>query len=218
MSTRPLIQNGIGALEAMFGESPADAKVLRSLQDELKHRQVPRAIALLQKVEKALKSGNVPEANAELERMSPARARLTEILQRHRSLAADKQPALWAENDNDAPGVPATSASAVPAKTAPSASAPVGPERVLVSPQAEKPSLETETPNMSVSEAYQRLQATMGTNWETLEETRQRIVQQSHPENLAKVSEKKRIELVTEAKRANLAYEVIRKERIPNFL
>lgn len=218
MSTRPLIQNGIGALEAMFGESPADAKVLRSLQDELKHRQVPRAIALLQKVEKALKSDTVPEANAELERMSPARARLTEILQRHRSLAADKQPALWAENDNDAPGVPATSASAVPAKTAPSASAPAGPERVLVSPQAEKPSLETETPNMSVSEAYQRLQATMGTNWETLEETRQRIVQQSHPENLAKVSEKKRIELVTEAKRANLAYEVIRKERIPNFL
>ncbi len=75
MATRPLMQIGIGALEAMFGESPADTKVLRSLQDELKHRQVPRAIALLQKVEKALKSGNAPEANAELETMSPARGK-----------------------------------------------------------------------------------------------------------------------------------------------
>lgn len=218
MATRPLMQNGIGALEAMFAESPADAKVLRSLQDELKHRQVPRAIALLQKVEKALKSDKVPEADAELGTMSPERARLTEILKRHRSLAADKQPALWAENDDDAPGVGATSAAAVAAKPAPSASAPVGPGHVLVSPPAEKPSLKTETPSMSVSEAYQRLQAAPGTSWETLEETRQRIVQQSHPENLTKVSEKKRIELVTEAKKANLAYEVIRKERVPNFM
>lgn len=218
MATRPLIQNGIGALEAMFAESSADAKVLRSLQDELKHRQVPRAIALLQKVEKALKSGSVPAADAELEVMSPERARLTEILKRHRSLATDKQPALWTENDHDAPGGPATSAPTVPARPAPSTSAPVGPDHVFVSPPGEKSPLKTETPTMRVSEAYQRLQATPSTSWETLEETRQRIVQQSHPENLAKVSEKKRIELITEAKLANLAYEVIRTERTPNFL
>lgn len=217
MATRPLIQNGIGALEAMFGESPADAKVLHSLQNELKHRQVPRAIALLQKVEKALKSGSIPPADAELEVMSPERASLTEILKRHRSVAADKQPTLWTENDHDAPGVPATSAPTVPAKPAPSASAPVGPEHVLVSPPAEQSFPKTETSGMSVSDAYQRLQATPGTSWETLEETRQRIVQLSHPENLAKVGDKKRMELVTEAKRANLAYEVIRQERIPNF-
>jgi hypothetical protein len=215
MATRPLMQNGIGALEAMFAESSADSKVLRSLQDELKHRQVPRAIALLQKVEKALKSDKVPEADAELETMSPERARLTELLRRHGSLAADKQPALW--DDNDAPAASATSASAVPAKPAPGASAPIGPGVFVLPPEA-KPPLKAETPSMSVSEAYQRLQAAPGTSWETLEETRQRIVQQSHPENLAKVSETKRIELVTEAKRANLAYEVIRKERVPNFL
>ncbi len=124
-------------------------------------------------------------------------------------------PALWAEN---APRVPATSASAVPAKLAPSARASIDSEHVLVSSPAEKSPLKTETPSMSVSEAYQRLQAAPSTSWETIEETRQRVVQQSHPENLAKVSEKKRVELVIEAKRANLAYEVIRKERIPNFL
>lgn len=217
MATRPLMQNGIGALEMMFGESPGDAKVLLSLQEELKHRQVPRAIALLQKVEKALKSGSVPAADAELEVMSPERARLTELLKRHRSLAADKQPALWTENNHDSPGVSATSASTGLAKPAPSASAPVGPEPVLVSPRAEEPPLKRDTPSMSVSEAYQRLQATPSTSWEILEATRQRVVQQSHPETLANMSEKKRIELVTEAKRANLAYEVIRKERIPNF-
>jgi hypothetical protein len=218
MATRPLIQNGIGALEAMFAESSADTKVLLSLQDELKHRQVPRAIALLQKVEKALKSGSVPAADAELEVMSPERARLTEILRRHRSVAADKQPALWTENDDVAPAVPATSASAVSSPPAPSASSQIGSAHVIVAPPAEKPPLTAETLSMSVSEAYQRLQSTPGTTWEALEETRQRIVQQSHPANLVKVSEKKRIELVAEAKRANLAYEVIRKERIPNFL
>lgn len=218
MATRPLIQNGIGALEAMFAESPADATVLRSLQAELTHRQVPRAIALLQKVEKALQSGNVSEADAELETMSPEQARLTEILKRRRSLVSDKQPALWAENDDDAPAVPTTSPSKAPAKQASSASVPVGREHVLVSPPSEKPPLKTDTPGMSVSEAYQRLQAAPGTSWETLEETRQRVVQQSHPENLAKVSEKTRIELVTAAKQANLAYEVIRKERSRNFL
>lgn len=218
MATRPLMQNGIGALEAMFAESPTDAKVLRSLQDELKHRQVPRAIALFQKVEKALKSDKVPEADAEIETMSPERARLTELLKLHRNLATDKQPALWAENEDVAPAVPATSASAVPGRPAASESSQIGNAHVIVAPPAEKTPLTAETLSMSVSEAYQRLQSTPGTAWEALEETRQRIVQQSNPENLAKVSEKKRIELVTEAKRANLAYEVIRKERTPNFL
>lgn len=218
METRPLMQNGIGTLEAMFAESSADSKVLHSLEEELKHRQVPRAIALLQKVEKAIRLEKISKADAEAETMSPERARLTELLRRNRSLATEKQPALWPENEDVAPAMPATSASAVPATPAPSKSSQVEDAHVLVALPAEKSSLNADIPSMSVGEAYQRLQAATGTTWETLEETRQQIVQQSHPENLAKVGENKRIELVKDAKRANLAYEVIRKERMHNSI
>lgn len=217
MTTRPLVQKGIGALEQMFAESAGDTEVVRSLQDELKHRQVPRAIALLQKVEKALKSGKVPEADTEPETMSPERVKLTELLRRHRSIAAQKQPMLWPESNDVAPAGSATSASAAPAPPAPSVSSQVGKGHAATHP-ADKAPFKAEPLSMSVSEAYQRLQSAPGRSWEVFEEARRRIVQQSHPENLVDASEKKRIELVTEAKSANLAYEIIRKERILNFL
>ena len=44
---RPLMQHGVGQLEAMFGKGKADAKLLKQLEHELQHRHVPRAVALL---------------------------------------------------------------------------------------------------------------------------------------------------------------------------
>jgi DnaJ-domain-containing protein 1 len=214
MATRPLMQNGIGALEAMYAESPADVKVLRSLQGELKHRQVPRAIALLQKVEKALQAEKTQEVGANLKPKPPEPAPVTELPRLPRKPDTGQQPALW--DDADAPSTSSAASSTAPAAPAPSTSAPIAP-KVLVPPPEAKHTSKTETPSMSVSEAYQRLQATPGTSWETVEATRQRIVNQSHPQALAQLTEKKQVELVTEARRANLAYEVIRKERIPTF-
>lgn len=52
---RTLMQLGIGALEEMFAASKTDAKVLRQLENELQHRQVPRAIVLLDQVQLAMK-------------------------------------------------------------------------------------------------------------------------------------------------------------------
>src|SRR5687768_10037502 len=51
---RPLMQHGVGILEQLFAKSKSDPKVLGQLENELKHRQVPRAVALLGQVRKAL--------------------------------------------------------------------------------------------------------------------------------------------------------------------
>lgn len=49
--SRPLIQLGVADLEAMFQTGKLDQKVLGQLEVELKHRQVPRAVALLKEVQ-----------------------------------------------------------------------------------------------------------------------------------------------------------------------
>lgn len=54
---RPLMQQGIGQLEAMFAKGKADAKLLKQLEHELQYRHVPRAIALLTEVQAAMHGG-----------------------------------------------------------------------------------------------------------------------------------------------------------------
>jgi DnaJ-domain-containing protein 1 len=64
---------GIGDLEALFAKSKSDAKVLRQLEQELQHRTVPRAVAMLQKVRKALKQATT-EAHSPVIDQGVARA------------------------------------------------------------------------------------------------------------------------------------------------
>jgi hypothetical protein len=52
---RPLIQHGVGQLEELFTRERENGRVLLQLQEELTHRQVPRAVDLLTKVRRALK-------------------------------------------------------------------------------------------------------------------------------------------------------------------
>ena len=53
---RPLQQLGIAGLEDLFVKSEGGLQVLRDLEYELRHRQVPRARSLLVKVRAAIKS------------------------------------------------------------------------------------------------------------------------------------------------------------------
>jgi DnaJ-domain-containing protein 1 len=53
--SRPLLQHGVGDLEALFASSKSDHKVLKQLEDELEYRHVPRAVALMAEVQRALK-------------------------------------------------------------------------------------------------------------------------------------------------------------------
>ena len=51
---RPLIQHGVGHLEALFASSKTNLKMLKQLEHELQFRQVPRALALLDQVQIAM--------------------------------------------------------------------------------------------------------------------------------------------------------------------
>lgn len=58
---RPLQQLGIGGLEDLFVKSEGELQVLRDLEYELRHRQVPRARSLLVKVRATIKSAPTTE-------------------------------------------------------------------------------------------------------------------------------------------------------------
>ena len=60
---RPLMQHGVGQLEQMYKDAASDRKVLLQLQDELKHRQVPRAVTLLAQVQRSIRALSVPASD-----------------------------------------------------------------------------------------------------------------------------------------------------------
>lgn len=69
---RPLMQHGVGQLEQMYKDAASDRKVLLQLQDELKHRQVPRAVTLLAQVQRSIRALSVPASDTTAPPPSPA--------------------------------------------------------------------------------------------------------------------------------------------------
>lgn len=175
---RPLMQHGVGQLEEMFAKGKADPKVLKQLENELQYRQVPRAVALLAEVQAAIYGGAVAPEVSTVQTPPPARPP---------ALApVSQQPDLW--------GRPA----APPVVAAPPA-APIRTVTPAVKPPASPPS-------MPLDDAYKVLKASPGATWESLEQTRRTLVQQSHPSRWKTMNTEKRAQALAEAKRVNAAY------------
>lgn len=188
---RPLMQHGVGKLEEMFAKGTAAPKVLEQLEEELQHRHVPRAVALLAEVQAAI-SGMSPAMPA---RPAPEPAPAQPI--------APQQPTLWE--------LPAASSSAV--VTAPMA--PPRPEnssRPFEAATAEKP-VPPPVPTMPLEDAYKLLKATPSSTWESIEQTRRQLVQPSYPERLKSMSPDRRAQALAEAMRVNAAYASLSKCR-----
>ena len=191
--TRPLMQQKIGQLEALFARSKSDVKVLKQLEHELQYRQVPKAIALLGEVHAALDDA-IPvkpytAGNPDLSSPSP----------RPRT-SSSQQPELrkW----------PVT---ATPLAVLPRApTSPVEPQRPIEKGLA--PPLPPEL-TMPVDEAYKLLKATTGSTWDSIELSRRHSVQQSHPSRVATLSTEKRARVQAEAKQVNAAYAVLWRAR-----
>lgn len=186
--SRPLMQHGVGKLEEIFANGKADAMLLKQLEHELQHRQVPRAVALLSEVQAAM-SG---EATASKVPAVPAPARSPALI--------SQQPDLWGRT-------------AIPPVVSPPASvrtvAPaVGP---LESPPVAKAS--ASPPAMPLEDAYKVLKATPGTTWESIEQTRRTLVHQSHPSHLKTLSAEKRTQALAEATKVNVAYAALSQTR-----
>jgi DnaJ-domain-containing protein 1 len=183
---RPLIQLGVGDLEAFFAKSKTDAKALKQLEHELQYRQVPRAVALLARVRAAL-SGE-PPATIDIPATGPA--------------PVPQQSGLWERPSKPAPA---------PLVTPVAASRPAARVKVSDSPATE--GVQPRAPVIPISDAYKLLKATAGSTWELIEQTRRQLVQKSHPDRLGSMSAEGRAQVLAESKRVNAAYAVLSQAR-----
>lgn len=187
---RPLIQQGIGQLEAMFAKGKADAKLLKELEHELQYRHVPRAVALLADVQAAMNGGVVAPQAPNVPAPSAARA----------IAPISHQPDLW-----DRPATPPVVSTPAAVRTAAPAVRHQEPPLVASSPAS--PSA------MPLEEAYKVLTATPAATWESIEQTRRTLVHQSHPSRWKTLSAEKRAQALAEAKRVNVAYAALSQAR-----
>lgn len=191
---RTLMQLGIGALEEMFEASKTDAKVLRQLENELMHRQVPRAVALLEQVQLAMK------------RLA------TSLLPRAQDELPLEPPAVPVPVPGPPPPAPERIAPVVVvAASAPQPVTPSAPQQArppaadpVVAPQAcvERAPI----PPVSLEDACKLLKVTMATPWQEVELVRRKLVLLSHPRHLVGMPQERQEAVRMEARRVNAAY------------
>lgn len=179
--SRPLIQRGVGDLEALFAHSKTDISALEQLEHELQHRQMPRAVALLAEVRAAIDSASRGSTSTKED-------------------AAPQQKGLWEQSI--APGIAAPTAAPVPVER-------VRAPADLIVPMKKKDS----APSISLEDAYKLLQANSGSAWESIEQVRRQLVQQSNPARLKTMSPEKRDQALEEVKMVNAAYAVLSRAR-----
>ena len=191
---RPLMQLGVDQLKEMFTKGKAEPKVLKQLENELQYRQIPRAVALLAEVQAAMYGGavepEVPTAPAPPPARAPAPAPVSH------------QPDLWGR-----PAAPPVVAAppAAPVRTVTHAGKPLKAAPVTGPPAS--------SPSMPLDDDYKVLKATPGATWESIEQTRRTLVQQSHPSRWKTLSAEKLTQTLTEAKRVNAAYAALSQAR-----
>jgi hypothetical protein len=190
---RPLMQLGIVQLEGLFSTSKTDPKLLKELEYELQHRQVPRAVALLAEVQAAMQGETVVSPWTATPAQSQTRTPLA------------VQPGLWGRPaEQPAPVLASASVSAVD-----SAQPAV---RQPETPPIMKPAVPPVTV-ISVEDAYRLLKATASSTWDSIEQTRRIFVMQSHPKQLKALSSEKRSRVLAEANLVNAAYAVLSHSR-----
>lgn len=201
---RPLMQHGVLQLEEMFGSGRGSLQVLRQLENELQHRQVPRAIALLEKVQAAIAaSGGAPRETTSRAQTTPPPT----------APAPPRQPDLWGQAPvTAAPPARPPPAPPVAAVPPPQVPRPAPPIRPADAPAAAKPVAPT-APTMPLEDAYKLLKATAGSTWGSIEQTRRQLVEQAHPSRLKSMSVERRAQHLSEARRVNAAYAVLSKMR-----
>lgn len=201
---RPLMQHGVGQLEDMFGSCRGNLQVLRQLENELQHRQVPRALALLEKVQAAMAATG--DAPSERPSQPPTRPPTP-------ATAPPTQPELWGRTP--APVVPPVRLPPSPpvaVAPTPQPPRPAPPVRPADAPAAPKPAAPS-APTMPVEDAYKLLKATAGSTWESIEQTRRQLVQQAHPSRVKSLSPERQAQSLADARRVNAAYAVLSMQR-----
>lgn len=210
-AARPLMRCGVAELKAMLALYKTDMNMLTQLEQELVHRQVPRAVELLAQVRATIasdgRSAGATQSQRTLQSFTPQGS-------------LDLGPSLLPEPLEASEVERASSGTEAVAK--PVATKPFEPNKPAsnVSPQAaagaHEPKvtpIEAEPVVMTLSDAYKTLQANPGSSWESIEMLRRQLVQSSHPRRLEKVPKAQIKQVIQEARRVNAAYAMVANAR-----
>ena len=186
---RPYISYKILQLEELFASKKDDTTVLRSLQAELRHRNVPRALGLLEQVEIVLST---------LHLLGPDTAAVPKQLEQ------GTQPDLWGRSQ----GTSAQEKLTLPPIRIQPDDQGAG-HSLNEAASMSRPSKTGGGPEVCVEDAYRLLKVAATSKWETVELARRTIVQAAHPDAIAKLPSDRKEQLQRAAERANAAYLVL---------
>lgn len=217
-TTRPLMYLGISDLEDIFEKQEKNFATFARLKQELSHRQVPRAIALLERVQKAeaaLKNMHthqldVPTRRTAVKRtprtpeVAPAPAPeqgtlgqpVSEPVLRNAPLQQDLLTGFGQSSSGAGPLAP--SGGVFPERNAPQKPPAAGPEAI---------------PQLALEDACRILKVTTGDVWEKVEASRRKIVLKSSPLMVRSMTFDQTQKLLADARLANDAACVIAARR-----
>ena len=184
-TNRPLARLGIADLEEIFEKQGEDLTVLARLKNELSHRQVPRALALQEKIRKV-------ELN-QLKVAAPANlsSSTTEELRKISSVTTEQLDLLGVALKSDKPQRKEMA-------PAPKVSTPIEPQPL---------------PQLALDDACKILKVGLADTWEKVEIARRKAIQKSNPAATRGMTAAQVEKLLSEAKLANDAALVIAARR-----
>ena len=213
-TTRPLMRLSIGDLEDIFEKQIKNSATLGRLRDELCHRQVPRALALLERVQQA----EALLKNEENNRPAPKSHGATLQLKPRTSYPAQVSPPSIEETNINPPfaglGQPDLFVGSAPSQE------PISPEAAatftsvnVASPRQHVATEPEALPQLSLEDACRFLKVGMGDSWEKIETARRKIVLKSNPLATAALPQAQLQKLLADTKLANDAAIVIAARR-----
>ena len=202
---RPLIQKTIVELQEYFVTFKKDKKELLKLADELKHRKVPKAVALAKLVEQEIEG--VQEKESEKSKQDES------------SKTQSEEKIIVCQNCNQKLRINLSSIigdfSCPKCKIGFRVSIDDGILSIIYLNNSNKENNSEHEKDrcITIQEAYELFEANENTPWEVIEVNRRKLIQQYHPDKVQSLGHKLKVIAEAEGKRINVAFDKLKKHR-----
>jgi len=217
-TTRPLMRLGIGDLEDIFEKQIKNLATLGRLKEELSHRQVPRALALLERVQQA--EALLEDADSQSLDLKSPRVTLQRKHRTSNSAPVSAPSVQKTEIDPSLAGLQMVQGRldllagfAPPPEPAKPQSITTGKPAPISTPKPLTTAASEALPQLSLEDACRILKVGVSDGWEKIEAARRKIVLKSNPSSTTTLAPAQLQKLLTEAKLANDATIVISARR-----
>jgi hypothetical protein len=204
---RPYIQKSIVELQNLFEANKGNSAELMKLAAELKHRKVPKAVALAKKVSDALAgtTSNEPKNDSGTAQQSVQPQPEGSIID---CQGCGQKLRIQLDLESREYSCPSC-------KSTFHASFSRGVLSVVFvkSEGTGTTNFKNEDAPITLNDAYSLFEADATSPWEMIELTRRRLIQQYHPDKVAALGSKLQVVAEVEVKRINVAYDVLRKAK-----